>query len=219
MNHGLYNIYFKKGKQHTCPKSFVGPLPLFVHIYTYIFSTFFSLLFIFLISNSLANESPNIKNVIINKELKTYDNIAFLDVNEKMIKLSFITIYGDTPETLVFYIGDGRSKKETTKTFSFKNNNVLGTIAKPVVLEILSDNVSVFPNPFENNLTVKVDVIESQVVTIQLYNLTSQLLYSKKFEVKIGSNLLEISPKVATGTYLLQVKMTEGSVISKVVKK
>ena len=109
--------------------------------------------------------------------------------------------------------------KKQPKTFSFKNNNVLGTIAKPVVLEILSDNVSVFPNPFENNLTVKVDVIESQVVTIQLYNLTSQLLYSKKFEVKIGSNLLEISPKVATGTYLLQVKMTEGSVISKVVKK
>jgi len=47
----------------------------------------FLILFIFLISNSLANEVPNIKNIVINKELKTYDNIAFLDVNEKIIRL------------------------------------------------------------------------------------------------------------------------------------
>ena len=90
------------------------------------------------------------------KELFVYDTNGVLKgkatnqvVNDK--ELSFITIYGDTPETLVFYIGDGRSKKETTKTFSFKNNNILGTIAKPVILEIFSDNVSVFPNPFEDN--------------------------------------------------------------------
>ena len=47
----------------------------------------FLILFIFLFSNSLANEVPNIKNIVINKELKTYDNITFLDVNEKMIRL------------------------------------------------------------------------------------------------------------------------------------
>ena len=47
----------------------------------------FLIIFIFLFSNSLANEVPNIKNIVINKEFKTYDNIAFLDVNEKMIRL------------------------------------------------------------------------------------------------------------------------------------
>jgi len=47
----------------------------------------FLIIFIFLFSNSLANEAPNIKNIVINKELKTYDNIAFLDVDEKMIRL------------------------------------------------------------------------------------------------------------------------------------
>ena len=70
-------------------------------------------------------------------------------------------------------------------------------------------NVSIFPNPFEDNLTVKVDVLESDTVTIQLYNLTSQLLFSKEFEVTAGTNLLKISPKVATGIYLLQVKIKE----------
>ena len=48
----------------------------------------FLIIFIFLISNVLANEVLNIKNIVINKELKTYDNITFLDSNEKIIKLS-----------------------------------------------------------------------------------------------------------------------------------
>ena len=47
----------------------------------------FLITLIFFISNALADEIPNIKNLVINKELKTYDNIAFLDANQKIIKL------------------------------------------------------------------------------------------------------------------------------------
>ena len=48
----------------------------------------FLIIFIFFISNVLASEIPNIKNIVINKEPKTYDNIIFLDSKEKLIKLS-----------------------------------------------------------------------------------------------------------------------------------
>ena len=48
----------------------------------------FLIIFTFLISHALANEVPNIKNIVINKELKTYNNITFLDSNEKLIKLN-----------------------------------------------------------------------------------------------------------------------------------
>ena len=48
----------------------------------------FLIIFIFLISNVLANEAPNIKNIVVNKDSKTYDNIAFLDSDEKLIKLA-----------------------------------------------------------------------------------------------------------------------------------
>ncbi len=48
----------------------------------------FLIVFIFLISSAAANEVPKIKNLIINKELKSYDNIIFLDLNGKNIKLS-----------------------------------------------------------------------------------------------------------------------------------
>ncbi len=48
----------------------------------------FLIIIIFFISNASAIETPNIKNIVVNKELKTYENITFLDSNEKIIKLS-----------------------------------------------------------------------------------------------------------------------------------
>ena len=48
----------------------------------------FLIIFIFLISNVIANEDPNIKNLVINDELRKYENIAFLDSDENIIKLS-----------------------------------------------------------------------------------------------------------------------------------
>ena len=45
------------------------------------------IIFIFFISNVLATEMPNIKNLVLNKEPKIYDNVIFLDSNEKLVKL------------------------------------------------------------------------------------------------------------------------------------
>ena len=45
------------------------------------------IIFIFLLSNSFAKETPNIKNLVINKELKTYKNLAFLDSKQEIVEL------------------------------------------------------------------------------------------------------------------------------------
>ena len=46
------------------------------------------IIFIFLFTKSFANEVPDIKNIIINKDLKKYENLMFLDNKSKEIKLS-----------------------------------------------------------------------------------------------------------------------------------
>ena len=48
----------------------------------------FLVIFIFVISIAIANEAPNIKNVVINNKLKIYDEITFLDNSKKIVKLS-----------------------------------------------------------------------------------------------------------------------------------
>ena len=48
----------------------------------------FLVIFIFLISNTFANETPNIKNLIINKELKEYTNLTILNDQNNQLDLS-----------------------------------------------------------------------------------------------------------------------------------
>ena len=45
------------------------------------------IIFIFLVTNSFANETTDIKNLFINKELKKYDGLTFLDSNNKQLNL------------------------------------------------------------------------------------------------------------------------------------
>ena len=47
----------------------------------------FLILFIFLITNALANDLPEIKNIVIHKDLKTYDNVIFFDQKDEKINI------------------------------------------------------------------------------------------------------------------------------------
>ena len=46
------------------------------------------IIFIFLISNSVANEITNIKNLVINKELKKYEDLTFFNFKKEQINLN-----------------------------------------------------------------------------------------------------------------------------------
>ena len=48
----------------------------------------FLIIFIFLISNSFADEVNDIKNLVINKELKKYDSLTFIDAKNRKFNLS-----------------------------------------------------------------------------------------------------------------------------------
>ena len=48
----------------------------------------FLIIFIFLITNSFANEAPDIKNLLINKDLKKYDELTFLDDKNNQLNLT-----------------------------------------------------------------------------------------------------------------------------------
>ena len=48
----------------------------------------FLIIFIFLLSTSFADELPEIKNIVINKELKKYDRVIFLDTKNEELSLT-----------------------------------------------------------------------------------------------------------------------------------
>ena len=51
----------------------------------------FLIIFIFLITSVVAEELPGIKNIVIHKIPKTYDNVIFLDKNDQKININEYT--------------------------------------------------------------------------------------------------------------------------------
>tara|TARA_B100001057_G_scaffold407916_1_gene421964 strand:+ start:4566 stop:5075 length:510 start_codon:yes stop_codon:yes gene_type:complete len=49
------------------------------------------IIFIFLLSNSFADQTTGIKNLVINKELKKYDSLTFLDSKNNLLDLNDYT--------------------------------------------------------------------------------------------------------------------------------
>ncbi|OOV19038.1 LamG-like jellyroll fold domain-containing protein [Flavobacterium sp. LM4] len=157
-------------------------------------------------------------------ELFAYDSKGVLKgiARNQMIdgkELSFITIFGDDTEELSFTVGDGFTKKGTSKSFTFKGNEVLGTITNPVILEEVSKTEnSIYPNPFATILNIELNADKKQQVNIQLYSVSGQLVFSQKAVIESGNNVISISPNIAEGIYITEVEVDEKLLRSKVVK-
>ena len=133
--------------------------------------------------------------------------------------LSFITIYGEVSEELIFHIGNGFSQRSTSKIFAFKGNNVLGSVAFPVILEdVFLDDFKIFPNPFNNDLTIQMHSKEETLMGLKLYNIIGQLVYIKSTMLNIGENSVNISPGISKGVYFLHVDVKDSNSIYKVIK-
>ncbi|WDF57983.1 T9SS type A sorting domain-containing protein [Flavobacterium sp. KACC 22758] len=157
-------------------------------------------------------------------ELFVYDSKGVLKgtarnqiINGK--ELSFITIFGDDTKELSFTLGDGFAKKGTSKSFTFKGNDVLGTITNPVILEEVSKTEnSIYPNPFGTILNIELNALKKQEVNIQLYSVNGQLVFSQKSIIENGGNVISISPNIAQGVYIVEVKVDGKLVKTKVIK-
>jgi thiol-disulfide isomerase/thioredoxin len=88
------------------------------------------IIYFFLLSNAFANDVPNIKNIVINKELKTYNNLVFLDSKQEIVELNN---YKGKLVILNFWATwCAPCKKEMPSLDSLKSNKVL-------------DNLEIFP--------------------------------------------------------------------------
>lgn len=133
--------------------------------------------------------------------------------------VAFLTVYGDTEETLDFVLTDGEGLSWSSDHIAYEANAIVGTPAAPAVLHFGTlgvdetlGNVHVYPNPSNGVFNVNgVGVRKVEVV-----NAYGQIVYS--LETKDDALRIDLSDMTA-GTYLLRVVADGGVSTRKLVKK
>ena len=151
----------------------------------------FLIIFIFLLSNSYANELVDIKNLVINKELKKYDNLTFLDVKNKQISLND---YQGSLIILNFWATWCAPCKEEMPSLDLlqKNKNLDNLIIFPI--NVGQENIEKASNFFKDLKIKNLDLyFDSQVTLAKKFGLRgipTSILFNKdglEFARIIGS--------------------------------
>jgi hypothetical protein len=77
----------------------------------------------------------------------------------------------------------------------------------------------VYPNPASYNITLKLTLTERENVSIDVYSITGQLLYTEKMGKQQGEITKEIDfSKFGNALYLLQIKTDTKMITKKIIK-
>ena len=143
----------------------------------------FLIIFIFLTSNSLANEVSDIKNLAINKELKRYDAITFLDGKNKKIGLN--DFKGNLILLNFWASWCAPCKKEMPSLDLLKNYEELDNL-KVFPINVGQDNIEQAKNFFKElniqNLNIYFDSSITLVKKFKLRGIPTSILLNKSGE-------------------------------------
>jgi len=114
-----------------------------------------------------------------------------------------------TPPTITYQgLNEGGTVETTTAPTENRSNFV-------EVTRVNVNEVKVFPNPFNESLTIKVSTKSSQKVSVKLVDISGRIIVSRDLGVVDGVRNLTITSaeigKVSAGTYMLQM-VTDGKV-------
>ena len=143
----------------------------------------FLIIFIFLLSNSFANEVPDIKNLIINKEYKKYDSLTFLDVENQKLNLES---YKGNLIILNFWASwCAPCKKEMPSLDKLMNNDRLNNL-KIFPINVGKDNLKKSETFFKDlnikNLKIYFDSPSTLAKKLSLRGIPTSIIFNKEGE-------------------------------------
>ena len=141
----------------------------------------FLILFTFLISNVLADDLPKIKNIVIHKDLKTYDNVIFLDQKDKKIN---IKDFNGNLVLLNFWATWCEPCKEEMPSLDRLQNNLELNNIKVFVINISKESLKKI-NDFFQELNIEYlepyfDAPTTLAKTLSLRGVPTSILFNKE---------------------------------------
>jgi thiol-disulfide isomerase/thioredoxin len=143
----------------------------------------FLIIFIFLISNSFANEAKDINNLVINKELIKYDNITFINHKNKQVNLKD---YKGKLVMLNFWATWCAPCKEEMPSLDLLQNNESLSNLKIFPINVGQEKIQKTLNFFEDleikNLDLYFDMPITLAKKFRLRGIPTTIIFNKKGE-------------------------------------
>ena len=141
----------------------------------------FLIIFIFLLSNSFANEVSDIKNIVINKELKKYDDLTFLDSKNNQLNLK--DYHGSLILLNFWATWCAPCKEEMPSLDSLKLNENLDNL-KIFPINVGQDDIEKVSNFFKDlqiqNLKIYFDSPITLAKKLRLRGVPTSILFNKE---------------------------------------
>ena len=100
----------------------------------------------------------------------------------------------------------------------FANGDRQITSVEPLVLD--GNKIEVFPNPFQEIITVNLDLEKSAQVLVELYDVVGQLRYRATRQLQSGIQSIQLQPEnISAGLYTLNVQINGKQKAVKIVKQ
>ena len=144
-------------------------------------------------------------------------NYSFSNIADGTYKI-WAEIAGKTTTPIIVTI-DANNQNITNNDFEVKNNTV---VPKVVSIENATQNMQLktFPNPVKDQLNIAISLDNNSMVTIEIVNLTGQVVFSNKYELQSGTQTLRMNlNNIAEGSYILKITNSNGGSTNKLITK
>ena len=139
--------------------------------------------FIFFFSNAFSDEIPDIKNLVVNKEPKTYDNLSFLNTQKEKV---YLNSFKGKLVMINFWASWCAPCKEEMPSLDTLQKNLSLDNLKIFPINIGQDNIENSKNFFIDlnikNLQIYFDNPDTLAKTFSLRGIPTTILFNKKGE-------------------------------------
>lgn len=139
-------------------------------------------------------------------------------------QLFFTSVHADNQHDVVsFSIIINNEEISLSERISFRKDEVVGSIEKPMILTTNDSKTLVYPNPFTDHLYIGLTTEESTTAKVTMHTVTGSLIFSSDYKVNTGRDLIKINERalasLAQGVYILRVNVNGNVETFKLIKR
>ena len=165
---------------------------------------------------------------LLNWKSATERNTAFFEIEKSLDGRNFASIgkikaVGESNTPQYYSFADDNTAQTVGTVYYYRlkivDNDGSERLSNIIALSVVSKMTStVFPNPFDKTLTISVQSLESETISISLTDLSGRLVYENKIDIDKSGVITIPTENLANGLFFIKIKGKNETIVQKVVK-